>query len=112
MKLEKAIQRGYQKLKNNKVKSALLDSELIMANVINKSREYMILNLNSDISRDDYDNFQNIVDQRCRGKPIAYLTNKKVFWKYEFFVNKDVLIPRPDTEIIIEKVLEIGRAHV
>ena len=107
MKLETAIQNGYQKLKNSNIKSALLDSELIMSNVINKSREYMILNDNTDISIDDYNNFQKIIDQRSRGRPIAYLTNKKVFWKYEFFVNKDVLIPRPDTEVIIEQVLEI-----
>ena len=107
MKLEAAIQNGYQKLRNSNIKSALLDSELIMSNVINKSREFMILNDNTDISIDDYNNFQKIIDQRSRGRPIAHITNKKVFWKYEFFVNKDVLIPRPDTEVIIEQVLEI-----
>ena len=48
-----------------------------------------------------------MINQRSEGKPIAYLMNKKFFWKYEFFVNKDVLIPRPDTEIIIEQVLKI-----
>ena len=107
MKLESAIYNAYQKLKNNNIRSALLDSELLMAKVIKKSREYIILNSNEDINKKDYDNFQSMVYQRSKGKPIAYLTNKKFFWKYEFFVNKDVLIPRPDTEIIIEQVLEI-----
>ncbi len=107
MKLEIAINNAYEHLKNNNIKSALLDSELLMANVINKSREYIILNLNDDISKKDFDNFQNMINQRSEGKPIAHLTCKKFFWKYEFFVNKHVLIPRPDTEIIIEQVLKI-----
>ncbi len=107
MKIERAIQDAYQKLKNNNIKSAMLDSELLMANVINKSREFIILNLNKSICKKDLDNFQNMVSQRKVGKPMAHLMNKKFFWKYEFFINKNVLIPRPDTEIIIEQVLKI-----
>ena len=107
MKLEIAIHEGYRKLNNNNIRSAMLDSELLMAKAINKSREYIILNCNKDISEENYDNFQKMINQRSYGKPIAYLTNTKNFWKYEFFVNNDVLIPRPDTEIIIEQVLKI-----
>ena len=107
MKLETAIHEAYQKLKNNNIKSAMLDSELLMANVINKSREFIILNLDKNIDKKDFDNFQNMVSKRKKGHPLAYLTNKKFFWKYEFFVNEHVLIPRPDTEIIIEQVLKI-----
>ena len=107
MKLETAINNAYEHLKNNNIKSALLDSELLMANAINKSREYIILNLNNDISKNDFNNFQNMINQRSEGKPIAHFMGKKFFWKDEFFVNKYVLIPRPDTEIIIEQVLKI-----
>ena len=107
MNIERAIQDAYQKLKNNNIKSAMLDSELLMANVINKSREFIILNLNKSICKKDLDNFQNMISQRKVGKPMAYLMNKKFFWKHEFFINKNVLIPRPDTEIIIEQVLRI-----
>ena len=107
MRLAIAIQNGYQELKDNNIKSALLDSELLMANVLNKSREHIILNFDKNISKKDYDTFQNMVGQRSKGKPLAYLTNKKFFWKYDFFVDKNVLIPRPDTEIIIEQVLKI-----
>ena len=107
MKIETAINNAYEHLKNNNIKSALLDSELLMANAINKSREYIILNLNNDISKNDFNNFQNMINQRSEGKPIAHFMGKKFFWKDEFFVNKYVLIPRPDTEIIIEQVLKI-----
>ena len=51
--------------------------------------------------------FKNLIERRRKGEPVAYLINKKEFWKDEFFVNKDVLIPRPDTELIIEQVLKI-----
>ena len=67
MKLEIAINNAYEHLKSNNIKSALLDSELLMANAINKSREYIILNLNNDISKKDLDNFQNMINQRSEG---------------------------------------------
>lgn len=107
MKFQAAIKNAHQSLKNHKIKSALIDSELLMAKVINKSREYVVLNLNKEISKEDFHNFQNLINQRSEGKPMAHFMNKKFFWKYEFFVNKFVLIPRPDTELIIEQVLKI-----
>ena len=107
MKIETAINNAYLSLKNNNIKSALLDCELLMSNVINKKREFIILNLNKEINKKDFDNFKKMVIQRSKGKPIAYLIKKKFFWKYEFFVNKHVLIPRPDTEVIVEQVLKI-----
>ncbi len=109
MKLETALKEAYQKLSNNKIKTALLDSELLLANSIKKSREFIILNSNYDITKKEYNYFQEMVLQRFKGKPIAYLINKKFFWKYDFFINDKVLIPRPDTEIIIEQVLKIYR---
>ena len=107
MKLETAINNAYKNLKDNNIKSALIDSELLMAKVIKKNREYIFLNLNKEISKEDLYTFQNMVDQRSEGKPMAYFMNEKSFWKYEFFVNQHVLIPRPDTEVIIEQVLKI-----
>tara|TARA_B100001057_G_scaffold12755_1_gene12055 strand:+ start:96 stop:944 length:849 start_codon:yes stop_codon:yes gene_type:complete len=107
MKLEKAIQKGYQVLRNNNIKTALLDSELLLADAINRNREFIILNSHNHIEKEEFATFQKMIDQRSKGKPLAYLTNKKFFWKYEFFVNEKVLIPRPDTEIIIEQVLRI-----
>ena len=109
MKLETAINSAYQKLKDNNIKSALLDSEILLSKAINKSREFIILNSNDYINEKECNYFKEMVNQRSKGKPIAYLTGKKFFWKHEFFVNENVLIPRPDTEIIIEQVLRIYR---
>ena len=107
MKLEIAIKNAYQKLKRNNIDSALLDSEILLSEAINKSREFIILNSNHDINKKEYNYFREMVDQRIKGKPIAYLTGKKFFWKSEFEINDKVLIPRPDTEIIVEQVLNL-----
>ena len=107
MKIETAIKQANTILKNNFIKSSLLDSELLISKAINKNREYIILNLDKEIKEDDYLNFQRLVTERSQGKPMAYLIGKKYFWKYEFEIDGDVLIPRPDTELIIEQVLKI-----
>tara|TARA_B100000029_G_scaffold361417_1_gene354393 strand:+ start:186 stop:1028 length:843 start_codon:yes stop_codon:yes gene_type:complete len=107
MKIDTAIQQANIILKRNYIKSFLLDSEILISKVINKSREYIILNLHKQINKDDYLNFQKLIAERSKGKPMAYLTGKKYFWKYEFEIDEDALIPRPDTELIIEQVLNI-----
>ena len=107
MRLDIAINKGCEKLKKSKTNSAMLDSELLLSKVIKKSREFIILNSKQRINEKDYNHFQELINQRSKGKPIAYLIGKKPFWKYEFKVNDKVLIPRPDTEIVIEHVLNI-----
>ena len=110
MILETVINKGFKELNNNHIKSALLDSEILLSKVLNKKRDFIILNSNYTIKRKDYLNFQRLINERSKGKPIAYLTGKKFFWKYEFEINENVLIPRPDTEIIIEQVLNIYKS--
>jgi release factor glutamine methyltransferase len=107
MRLDIAINKAYTKLKKNDIKSALLDSELLLSRVINKSREFIILNTKHNVNEKDYVYFQELIKERAKGKPIAHILGKKFFWKYEFEINDKVLIPRPDTEIIIEQVLNI-----
>ena len=105
MEYRAAINEASFQLKNNKIKSPILDCEILMAKTINKDRKFIILNPNKKLKISDYHYFKKLVYERLKGKPIAYLTKKKYFWKYEFNMNENVLIPRPDTEIIIEQVL-------
>jgi release factor glutamine methyltransferase len=107
MKIEIAINKASKELKKNNIKSALLDSELLLSKVINKDREFIILNSEQNINEKDYCYFKKLIYERSKGKPIAYITGKKSFWKYEFDVDDNVLIPRPDTEIIVDQVLNI-----
>ncbi len=109
MIIEKAINQASKILKKNNIKTAKLDSEILISKVIKKERKFIFLNLRKEIKKKSFDDFNSLIKQRSKGKPIAYLTGKKDFWKNEFDITKDVLIPRPDTELIIEEVLKISK---
>ncbi len=89
----------------NEILTADLDSELLLSNIINKPREYLFLNPNQLIDKDDVEKFQSLIERRKKKEPIAYILNKKDFWKSTFYVDKNVLIPRPDTETLIQEAL-------
>ena len=107
MNIEIAIKNACKELKKNNISSALLDSELLLSKVIKKDRKFILLNLEQEIDQNDQNNFKNLIIERSKGKPLAYLTGIKSFWNYDFKINEKVLIPRPDTEIIIEQILHI-----
>ena len=107
MNINSAIIHGAKVLKDNLIKNPYLDSEILMTKAIEKDRKYILLNSKRDLDKEDLNTFQKLIKKRSIGKPIAYLTNKKFFWESEFLVSNDTLIPRPDTELIVEKVLEL-----
>ena len=80
-----------------------------MSNLINKDRNYLLMNDNNTIKKETYQKFIELIERRSLNVPISYIINKKFFWKHEFVVNQNVLIPRPDTEIIVEQVLRITK---
>jgi len=109
MNIFEAMKKGDNILKKNGIKSNKLDSEILMSEVFQKNRIDIILNSNKNLSDKEVLLYSNLIEQRSKKKPIAYLIGKKEFWKYEFDVTKDVLIPRPDTEIIIEQTLKLTK---
>ena len=109
MNIQNAIRKGKMILSEKKIKTAELDSEILMSKAINKERKFIILNFNNEITKEHLNIFNDLVNQRSKGKPIAYLLKKKEFWKNEFVVDRNVLIPRPDTEILVEQALELTK---
>ena len=107
MNINSAIAQGAKVLKEKFNKSPYLDSEILMTKAIDKDKKYILLNSKRDLDIKDLDVFQKLINKRSTGKPIAYLTNKKFFWNSEFILSEDTLIPRPDTELVIEKVLDL-----
>jgi release factor glutamine methyltransferase len=107
MNIQSAVIEGTSVLKNKSIISAQLDIEILMAKALGKSREYIILNHDKVLDIENLEYFKKLVHERATRKPIAYLLNKKFFWRSEFYVNKNTLIPRPDTEIIIEQILKV-----
>jgi len=109
MNIQNAISKGKMILSEKKIKTAELDSEILMSKAINKEKKFLILNFNNEIPKENLNIFNDLVNQRSKGKPIAYLLKKKEFWKNEFVVDRNVLIPRPDTEILVEQALELTK---
>ena len=106
MNILKAINKASEILKKKHIKSAKLDSEILLSKILKKDRKYLILNSNKELKDNYFIKFNKLIAKRSLGKPIAYLTGKKDFWKYEFCVSEDTLIPRPDTEILIDYILK------
>ena len=100
------LNNGKNFLKKNKIKNPILDSELLLSKVLNKSREEILLNSNYILKKQEINTFNNYLLRRKYNEPIAYILGFKYFWKYKFITNKSVLIPRPDTELIVEECLK------
>ena len=110
MNIQTAINEARYILKNSKIKSPRLDCEMLMSKVLNKSRSYILLNLNKNLKKEKLNDFTNLIKKRSKGEPIAYLIGKKEFWNYEFDIKEGILIPRPDTELIVEQVLKLTKS--
>jgi release factor glutamine methyltransferase len=108
MNIEEILNEGKNILQKSKVTNPQLDSEILLSSSIKRDKKYIILNPKEILSPEQSEKFKSLIERRKKKEPIAYIINKKSFWKDEFFVNKDVLIPRPDTELIIEQVLKIS----
>ncbi len=111
MKYHEAINYGNKILKLNSIKNYTLDSEILLADVLNSTRENLLVNLNSIIDKKKFTKYKNFIIRRKKKEPIAYILKKKEFWKNDFKVSKNVLIPRPETEIIIEEFLKISNLN-
>ena len=107
MNIRTAISKAKYFLESNNIKSSGLDCELLMSKVLKKNRNYILLNLDRNLKKKSFNYFQSLIEERSRGKPIAYLIKKKEFWDYEFKMKEGVLIPRPDTELIVEQALNL-----
>ena len=106
MKYQEALSQGSKILKFNNIRAFNLDSEILLSSSLQLDRSQLILNLNKKIKNKEKDLFFNYIDRRKKSEPIAYITGYKEFWKNKFKVDKNVLIPRPDTEVIVEQVLD------
>lgn len=104
MIIREAINKASNILKDSL--SPQLDSQVIMGYCLNKDRLYIYTNLDAGISEEEEKHFFELIDRRTKGEPVQYITGKQEFMALDFDVKPGVLIPRPDTEILVEKVLE------
>ena len=107
MKIIDNLRDGYEILKENNISSFKIDCEILMSQTLSIPREKVLLNLEKNIKKEEKERYFNLINRRKKNEPIAYIIKNKSFWKNNFITNKDVLIPRPDSEHLVEQALEI-----
>ena len=107
MKIIDNLKDGQQILKANNIPSYKIDCEILMSKSLNISREDVLLNLEKHIKKEEREKYFNLINRRKKKEPIAYITNNKSFWRDKFITNENVLIPRPDSEHLVEQTLRI-----
>ena len=112
MNIQTLLNQASKILENSSSVSSKLDSEILLSEVIKKNRQYLLLNSNEELKKENIKSFNYLVKRRKKSEPIAYLINKKEFWKQNFYVNQNVLIPRPDTELLVEETLKLFNVNL
>jgi len=107
MKTFELIKFGSKLLKENNILSHTLDSEILLSKTLRKSREEILVNLDQEINEKNILKYEKFIKRRTKKEPIAYILEEKEFWSKQFNINKNILIPRPETELLVDKVLKI-----
>lgn len=109
MTIKETMRKGMIKLKTSNVSEPNLKSRLIMQYVLNKPRQYLIVYDNQVLTLREEVNYFKAIKRLTLGEPIQHITHQQEFMKLNFYVNEDVLIPRQDTEILVEEVIKIAK---
>jgi len=106
MKISEALKEAYEVLKENNIETYMLDAQVLLAHALKKDRLFLTLNREVELDESTKNLFLNYIEERREMKPIKYITKECEFMGLDFYVEEGVLIPRPDTEILVEEVLK------
>ena len=107
-RLSEALLDGARRLHAGGIDSGRLDAELLLAHILGMTREQLVVNVNRPLSASQCDRYQGVLLRRLRREPVAYITGRQEFWSLDFLVTSDVLIPRPETERLVEIALKLA----
>ena len=109
MTIRETLNKGMIILKSNNIETPKLKARLLLQYILKKSRQYLIVYDNKEIEKkEQWEYFVNI-EKIANGMPLQHITHTQEFMKMDFFVNENVLIPRPDTEILVEEVIKLAK---
>ena len=107
---------GRNKLINNKIEDAIIKSDILLQFVLNMEKTELIINQEKEVNEENKNTYFYYIEEIIKGKPVQYITNEQEFMNLKFYVDKYVLIPQPDTEILVEegikKIIEIEKKHI
>ena len=98
---------GQKILSNSSIKTSMLDAEILLCCALKRSFKEVVIDRKIKIKINEINIYKNLIKRRKLGEPVAYIVKNKEFWRHSFYVDRNVLIPRPDSEIIIEEALKI-----
>ena len=107
MTIKQILQSAKKKLRSQKAKTTTpaLDAEVLLGYVIKRSKEFLYTHPERKLTPKQQKKYQSLINRRYAGEPVAYLTNHKEFFGLDFFVDKRVLVPRPETELLVEEMI-------
>ncbi len=105
MTIEENLKNAIKQLKENNIEDATLKARLLLCNIMKVSKEYLVINSNKELDNIKQKEYLKKLQYLKKHIPLEYITNKKEFMKINFYVDENVLIPRPDTEVIVEEVI-------
>lgn len=111
MNIKQALEEAKNILKSNNFEDSNIIAKELLSYVLKKDRVYLTINSDTALTDTEYAEFTKCIEQIIDGKPLQYITQKQEFMGIDFFVNEDVLIPQPDTEILVETVLDICKKY-
>ena len=106
MKLSELIKDGIYVLKEKNIEESNLKARMLLAFLLGKNKEYIMINDSEEVDENVQIRYYSLLDRLIMGEPIQYIIEKQEFMGYDFFVNKNVLIPQPDTEILVQAVIK------
>ena len=111
MTLKQALTLTREALISNNIDNPYLESELLLRHTLKISRSQLYLELNHQLSSEQEETFWNLIQRRLSGEPTAYITGHREFYGLDFYVNPAVLIPRPESELLVEKALKLAQSR-
>ena len=109
MNIKEALEFGIRELKENKIDEPILKCRIVLANILEKNKEYLLIHETEDLNKKSSEKYKECIDNLCKNIPLQYITNKQEFMGLELYVDENVLIPQPDTEVLVEEVINIAR---
>lgn len=103
--ISEALSFGNEQLKNADIESFILDSLILLCHALNCDKQYLIIHKNDLIKEADFKTYKDYIEKRKKNMPVKYITGVCEFMSLDFIIDQNVLIPRPDTEILVEKVI-------
>ncbi len=111
MNIKQALEYGIELLKENNIDEPILKARILLANILERNKEYLLIHEIEELNDDDINKYRKNIIRLCKGEPVQYITNKQEFMGLEFYVDENVLIPQPDTEILVEEVIDICKSY-